>query len=111
MTDQAMRSHIGEHPINFRQGEASVYWNRYDSKPATAVHQLYVLRAVRQKQALSVAAIPIKRFCSSEKDKRAALGASASRPNSIGTPGRGNGHKSLLAPRNFDCRGHGRSGA
>ena len=50
MTDQAMRSRIGEHPINFRQREPCVDWNRYDSEPATRVHQLDVLGAVRQKQ-------------------------------------------------------------
>ena len=57
MTDQAMRSRIGEHPINFRQGESCIDWNRDDSKPATGVHQLDVLGAVRQKQGEPVSSV------------------------------------------------------
>jgi hypothetical protein len=57
MTDQAMRSRIGEYSINFRQGEASVYWNRYNSEPATSVYQLDVLGVVWQKQGEPVSSV------------------------------------------------------
>ena len=61
MTDQAMRSCIGEHPINFRQREPCVDWNRDDSKPATGVHQLDVLGAVRQKKGEPVSSVKAMR--------------------------------------------------
>ena len=61
MTDQPMRSRIGEHPINLHLGQASVYRNRYDSEPATRVHQLDVLGAVRQKKGETVSSIETMR--------------------------------------------------
>jgi hypothetical protein len=57
MTDQPMRSRIGDYPINLHLGKASIDRNRYDAKPATRVDQLNVFGTVRQKKGKTVSSM------------------------------------------------------
>jgi hypothetical protein len=51
---QAVRTCVREYPIDFREGEPSVQRNYDDSEQAAGVHELYVLRPIREEETETV---------------------------------------------------------